>query len=77
MDMGLVSKIRKKRIEKGWTQDELADKLGPTVTKYNISRWENGHTFPSLDMALRLSYVFDCDTREIIDLDEQSKEPLG
>jgi transcriptional regulator with XRE-family HTH domain len=33
-----------KRTERGWTQRQLADKLG--VTDITISYWENGHSYP-------------------------------
>ncbi len=36
--------IRDRRIQFGWTQQQLADKLG--VTDITISNWENGHSCP-------------------------------
>lgn len=32
------------RVEQGWSQQELAERIGTTAV--NISRWENGSTFP-------------------------------
>ena len=39
-----------------WTQQELADKVDTTTV--NISRWENGATFPSPHFRLELARVF-------------------
>ncbi len=46
-------KIRKARIEKGLTQEELADKVG--YTKQTISNWENGKSTPGYEDKLILS----------------------
>ena len=48
--------LRKARSDRKWTQQELADRIG--TTKINISRWENGVTFPSRYSRQRLSEVF-------------------
>lgn len=44
-------KIREARLAKGWTQEELAQKLGPDAkgkysTKHTIYRWESGAQVP-------------------------------
>jgi transcriptional regulator with XRE-family HTH domain len=44
------------RIERGWSQQELADRIG--TTKITISRWENGTTSPSLYFRQKLSEIF-------------------
>lgn len=41
------------RKEKGWTQTELADKLG--VTNQAISKWETGDSFPDTALLIPLS----------------------
>lgn len=41
---------------KGWTQTELADKLG--VTNQAISKWENGDSFPDTALLIPLSELF-------------------
>ncbi|HZS77874.1 MAG TPA: tetratricopeptide repeat protein [Ktedonobacteraceae bacterium] len=38
------SRIRLEREKRGWSQEELADKIG--TTQVNISRWEKGSTTP-------------------------------
>lgn len=44
------------RKEKGWTQTELADKLG--VTNQAISKWETGDSFPDTALLIPLSELF-------------------
>src|SRR5438067_240766 len=50
------TQLRNARSYRKWTQQELADRIG--TTKINISRWENGVTFPSRYSRQRLSEVF-------------------
>src|SRR5579862_785156 len=50
------TRLRDARLYRKWTQQELADKIG--TTKINVSRWENGVTFPSRYFRQRLSEVF-------------------
>src|SRR5947209_11426820 len=52
----LNSRLHDARVEHGWSQQELAERIGTTVV--NISRWENGATFPSPYFRQRLCEVF-------------------
>lgn len=45
------------RTKKGWSQDELAEKI--FVTRQAVSRWENGETIPNTETLKLLSKVFD------------------
>lgn len=45
------------RSQKGWSQDELAEKV--FVTRQAVSRWENGETVPNTDTLKLLSQLFD------------------
>lgn len=49
--------IVKLRNEKGWTQEELAERT--LVTRQAVSRWENGETIPNTDTLKLLSKEFD------------------
>lgn len=49
----MLFKLRK---EKGWTQTELADKLG--VTNQAVSKWETGDSYPETPQLLKLSELF-------------------
>lgn len=49
--------ILKLRTEKGFSQDELAEKL--YVTRQAVSRWETGETIPNIETLKLLSKLFD------------------
>lgn len=50
-------KIKQARINKGYTQNQLADKL--FVTKQSISKYENNHAEPSEDIKNKLEELLD------------------
>lgn len=52
----LKTLLRAAREELGWSQQKLADQVG--TTPVNVSRWENGQTFPSPYFRQRLCEVF-------------------
>ena len=62
----VLPQIRK---EKGITQEELARKV--YVTRQAVSRWENGETTPSIDMAKLLASVLDVPVMRILDLPQE------
>ena len=62
----VLPQIRK---EKGFTQEELARKV--YVTRQAISRWENGETTPSIDMAKLLASVLDVPVMRLLDLPQE------
>jgi transcriptional regulator with XRE-family HTH domain len=49
----LVNAIHQRRVELGWTQMELAGKVG--LHQESIARIENGGTIPRLDTVLKLA----------------------
>lgn len=59
-----VASLRSLRIQKGWTQLELAFNAGLTPT--TVSRLENGWQSPNLDTARRLATVLDCRLDELV-----------
>lgn len=67
--------VRKLRLRRGWSQDQLAEFTGVTVR--TIQRVERGHK-PSLETAKALAAVFevDCSTFTSEDNDMTEKEEL-
>ncbi len=59
--MALQERVKQLRGERGWSQGELAAKVGADAAQ--ISRYENGRITPSADAIVRLAEVFDvaCD----------------
>lgn len=49
--------IAELRSQKGFSQDELAEKV--FVTRQAVSRWENGETVPNTETLKLLSKIFD------------------
>lgn len=56
--------LRTARKERGWTQKEVADRIGAPQA-FNISRWENGTAFPSAHYVERLCHLFGKSAREL------------
>ena len=54
--MILADKIIAERKKNGWSQEELAEKIG--VTRQAVSKWEGAQTVPDLQKLLLLSNVF-------------------
>ena len=64
--------IAMNRKKKGYTQEQLAEKLG--VTNKTISRWENGHYMPDLSLLEPLSKELDITLNELLAGEEIIKE---
>lgn len=56
--------IKKYRMEKGMTQDQLAEKLN--VTRQAVSNWETGKTRPNLETLTALGEHFGISVEELI-----------
>ena len=54
--LNLGENIRRLRRSRDWTQDELADRLG--TTSQSVSRWENGTTYPDMELLPELADLF-------------------
>lgn len=70
--MGIVSGLHALRGEKGWTQAELAQRVG--VSRQTINSIETGRFEPSLTLALKLARLFGLPVEAIFKL-EDSSEP--
>ncbi|MBQ8845671.1 MAG: helix-turn-helix transcriptional regulator, partial [Lachnospiraceae bacterium] len=51
-------RLAEARKEKGFTQAELARRLG--VTAQAVSKWERGNAYPDIELLDGLSTVLDC-----------------
>lgn len=49
--------LKSMRKEKGWTQQEVADRLG--IERSTYTRYENGSSEPNFEMLEQLSQIFD------------------
>lgn len=58
--MILADKIIENRKRNGWSQEELADKLG--VSRQSVSKWESAQAVPDMKKILQLSEIFGVST---------------
>ena len=72
--MELGNQIKHYRIEKGLSQEELAERV--YVTRQTISNWENNKNYPDINSIVLLSEIFEISIDNLIkgDLEKMKKE---
>ena len=65
----VLNRVKDLRVERGWTQQELADVVG--VSRQSINSIERNRYVPSLELALLFAKVFRCTTDEIFALEKK------
>ena len=68
--MILAEKIMEERKKNGWSQEDLADKLG--VSRQSVSKWESAQSIPDLNRILEMSRLFNVSTDYLLK-DEQDR----
>jgi putative transcriptional regulator len=61
------------REEFGWSQGELAEKLG--VSRQTVNALERGKYDPSLPLAFKIARLFKCTIEEIFEPDDKPNKP--
>ncbi len=69
--MIFADKLITLRKKAGWSQEELAEKLG--VTRQSVSKWEGAQSVPDIDKILQLARLFGVTTDYL--LKEEQGEP--
>ncbi|MGI4819056.1 MULTISPECIES: helix-turn-helix transcriptional regulator [unclassified Brevundimonas] len=59
------NRLKLLRVEKGWTQEQLGQQLG--VSRQAVIAIESGKHLPSLDLAYRISALFDRAVEEVFE----------
>ena len=72
--MILADKLIDLRKKNGWSQEDLADKLG--VSRQSISKWESAQSVPDMNRILKLSELFGVSTDYLLK-DELGPEAMG
>ena len=62
--MNLAGRIQYLRKQKGYSQEELADKVG--VSRQAVSKWESKQSTPDLDKIVAMSEIFEVSTDYIL-----------
>lgn len=65
----LAENIKTIRKNKGYSQEELAEKIH--VTRQTVSKWENGQSVPDADLLKAMSEVLGVSVSELIDGDAE------
>lgn len=60
----LNENIKNLRKNKGYTQEELANKL--SVVRQTISKWEKGYSVPDAEMLKKLAEILDTDVSQLL-----------
>ena len=74
MSLDVGEKIKNLRIDKGLTQDELAERLN--VSRALVCKWEIGSRLPAYSVLEELSTIFDVDSELLILADATVYEDL-
>ncbi|MCQ2520595.1 MAG: helix-turn-helix domain-containing protein [Lachnospiraceae bacterium] len=74
--MILADKIINERKKLGWSQEELAEKLG--VSRQSVSKWEGAQAVPELQKILIMSEIFGVSTDYLLkdEIEELSSEDI-
>jgi len=68
----LCENIKKARIQKGISQEEMATKIH--VVRQTVSKYENGLSVPDADMLLRIADLLDVPVAELLGISSTGKE---
>ncbi len=60
----LSENIKTLRKQKGYSQEQLADKLN--VVRQTVSKWEKGYSVPDADMLEKIADVFEVDVSDLL-----------
>jgi len=66
----IVNRVKDLRMEKGWTQEQLAQAAG--VSRQSINSIERERYVPSLELALTFARIFARPTDEIFQLEKNA-----
>lgn len=76
MELNIGANIKKLRLSKGLTQEQLADILG--ISPAAVSKWEAKNTYPDIAMLIPLAQVFNVSLDELMQYDEtKTKEKIA
>ncbi len=63
------------RKEKGWTQQEFADKI--FVTDKAVSKWERGLCFPDISLMIPIAELFSISVSELLKGEKNKNESIN
>ena len=73
--MILADKIVSLRKKTGWSQEDLAEKLG--VTRQSVSKWEGAQSVPDMDKVVMMSHLFGVSTDFLLKDELEEETPCA
>ncbi|QBP41967.1 helix-turn-helix domain-containing protein [Paenisporosarcina antarctica] len=67
-------KLKSERKNKGWSQEDLAEKL--FVSRQSVSKWETSQNYPSIEVVIKVSDLFGVTIDELLRSDEELKDKV-
>jgi len=72
MTESLVNRLREERTRRGWTQAELAERVG--VSRKTVNTVENGVFVPSTVLALKLARALQTRVETLFSLEDERRK---
>lgn len=72
--MVFSERLKKEREKRSWSQTELAEKI--YVSRQSVSKWETGKNYPSIEVIIDLSDLFEITIDELLRSDEALTEKV-
>lgn len=72
MEIKITEQLKKYRIEKGNTQEELARYLG--ISTQAVSKWERGEGYPDISLLHKIAFYYTITVDELLGVDEIRKQ---
>ncbi len=72
MKLNISEILKQLRKNKGFTQEDIATELG--VSFQAVSRWENGLSYPDIELIPQIAALFDVNINTLFGMDENGEE---
>ena len=72
MNIEIANRLAKLRKEKGYSQEELAEKLG--LSRQAVSKWERAESSPDTDNLICLAKLYNVSLDELLRTEEGYKD---
>jgi len=72
--MNFGERLKREREKRNWSQAYLAEKI--YVSRQSVSKWENGKNYPSIEVIINLSDLFEITIDELLRSDEELTEKV-
>lgn len=72
--MDFYKVLKKKRIERNFSQEDLAERLN--ISRQSISKWENEKGYPNIETLLKISELFNITVDELLKGDGYLKDKI-